>query len=832
VGDCFGIVEGTYELSIGDLPSREPITIDEPVAATVIREVRRIRSIERLRESAGESSTAYFPVKGWRPRMAAAELAKDEAVHDVADLVAGSPGMTVRNLVVSLPRSETDLLQSLWILRALEIVGSPTTKEAGGRTAVEPPPTKKVAAQLFAEALAKDEAEPAPADDSSIALPVPESVPSPEAAGFQIVSEPESSSDTTQISKAPGKRPTPAEKPMTTLPAPSTPIELSADLPVEKSGLLDLGDFDPDTELDFGGAFPVEGGAPEDSDFSAAPEPSGVPGPLAEIPPNLRVSDPLDPSAALERALAAAEEEVDFALALGMEKAASSGNFQATPFSEVLRDLCRQRSTGTLICKRNEEEKTVSLDRGRPVFATTNASGERITERLVSEGILEPSDLVRLTEFWPAARRVGGILLALRLVEPDVLRKAIRRQVADIIASIYTWRDGGYYFQERPQASSEEIINDLSLPDLALRGAQKIAENSRLLELIGGDERRLRVSEDPSSLLQGISLTPDQRAFVENLGKGGKVRDLLALGPIPARSATILLFTLVASGILELAGRERITAAGLPDPERYLVSAGESTHAEGHDDARTELSDRWSEISGQGDYALLGIDPGASETEVVAAFDALAPRFHPDRFRTYADSSLLRLAGKIFDRHVLAFYRILNPVAKKPSSEDEDVHRAMLGITTEPAAPASEPRETKIKMRVLSPASAPAMRTGLILDDDPDSARRFSEMLVELGIAPEVAPGRVALRRILSTPGRNFSIAIVDVDLLSGLDAPNLDLLSNAFRTSRIRCIATCAPGSPNREAEVLTRLGVERLLDKSTPADEIREQLRGFFAE
>ncbi len=830
VAACFAIEAGHYSLSVGALPTNETITIDEPASAIVAREVRRIRAIDRLRRAGGESTTAYFPVRGWRERMEERDLGRDDSLNQVAELIGHTPGITIRNIVVSLPRPETDLLQSLWILKSLEIVGTPPPRR---ETATSRPVARKTdsasAAKKFAEALEAERAAAAPAARA-------EMPPSP------IEAEADEGEAVVELGiEIPMATSEPAP-PSVVAPVDDSEPDLSMESMEEDEG-IDFSGFDPDSELDFLGTFP-DPSAEESTPDATTSEPvaeipaSGVddvapPTGVVEAEPVPAVTT--DAAAALERALAAAEEEVDIVLTLGMERADSSGSFAATPFSELLCDLSRQRSSGTLICKRNDEEKTVSLDRGRPVFATTSIPAERITERLVSEGILTPSDLVRLTEFWPAARRVGGILLALRMVEPEVLRKAIRRQVTEIIASLYAWSDGGYYFQERPSPSSEEIISDLSLPDLALRGSQKIGDPARLVELMGGRDRRLRVTEDPATLFQGFSLPADQREYFGRIGRGGAIRDLLELGPVSSRAATYLLFTLVASGFLEKTGRERLSVTGIPDPERYLAtSATHDDHDDGAAAASAQLAARWKEISAFGDYAVLGIEPGAADNEVLLAFESLAPRYHPDRFRAYADAALLRLAGRVFDRHVLAFYRILNPAQKMETPEDAEVRRAMLSDPVPPPAAPSVPMAafTSVKTVIRSQKAPVRMRSALILDDDPESSRLISEVLTSLGFAPEVAPGRVALRRILQTPGRILSICLVDVDLLMGLDALNLEFLASSCRDSATPCIGIFSTQTETRDQFFFTKFGIQNLIDKGSTPESIRQQIEAFLEQ
>jgi CheY-like chemotaxis protein len=765
VSSCFAATKGQYLLQVGELPTHETIVLDEPVPMTICRELRRITVIERLRAAAGSPSDRCFPVKGWRERFEARDLARDGALADLVELVADSPGISIRNIVVSLPMPEVSILQSLWILRSLEVLGTRSV-EADAQPpapAGETPEERENVARSFLESLA---ASPPPA------------VPAP---------KPE-----------PPKIDLPAEEPPAIEPETFAALIAEEDLPSEEELALDA---------IFGEGAGEETVWPVD-----------------------------DPSSNLERALSAAEEEVDVVLALGMEKAAATGSFEETPFAHILRDLCRQRSTGTLICKRGDEEKTVTLDRGRPIFATTNVPGERLTERLVSEGLLVPSDLVRLSEFWPSARRVGGILLALRLVDPDALRKAIRRQVAEITSSLYAWNEGGGYFLERPEPTSEEVISDLSLPEIALRGAQKIGDPARLAALLGGEARRYRVTEDPASLLQGIALPDDQREFIARLGVGGTVEELALLGPVPARSALFLLAMLASSGLIEPTGLERITASGIPDPGRILGSRlADQIHMEGPEAASRDLTNRWNEIAGQGDYSVLGIDAGAPAAEVISSFEAQAPQWHPDRFRSYADAAILRLAGRVFDRHVLAFYRILNPPQKTESEEEAAVRKAMLGPSEAEIAAGIEQlgESTGIRTRVLPPtpstSALPLFATALVLDDDPKSAALLSGILVELGFAPEVAPGRVALRRVLSTPDRKIRLALLDVELLRGLDASNLDALEESFAEGGTILLGLTSDESQVADAPLLGRFAVRRFVDRNGSEAELREILAPF---
>src|SRR5262249_16245427 len=181
----------------------------------------------------------------------------------------------------------------------------------------------------------------------------------------------------------------------------------------------------------------------------------------------------------------------------------------------LLAKLFAQQTTGRVGFRRDDVEKVVYVDAGRPVFASSNEPGDRMGELLVREGKITASQYERCqVHVERSGRRMGEILVDFGYLKRRELLPAVRRHVEDIIYSLFGWDRGHYHSTIDASASSERIRLSRHPASLVLEGIRRKLGRSTLEKVLGPPSTVIEVSdrERLGGILNTGDLAADERA--------------------------------------------------------------------------------------------------------------------------------------------------------------------------------------------------------------------------------------------------------------------------------------------------------------------------------
>jgi hypothetical protein len=129
-----------------------------------------------------------------------------------------------------------------------------------------------------------------------------------------------------------------------------------------------------------------------------------------------------------------------------------TGNIKYIPLEVIFEELRTEKATGTLTLKGERVEKSVFFKDGRIIFSKSADSNDRLGEILVKVGKLKREDLDKalvLSRKHIGLKKLGAILVENGMVTPKELFNALKTQVNEIIASLFTWNQAEYSFTEQ-----------------------------------------------------------------------------------------------------------------------------------------------------------------------------------------------------------------------------------------------------------------------------------------------------------------------------------------------------------------------------------------------
>ena len=375
------------------------------------------------------------------------------------------------------------------------------------------------------------------------------------------------------------------------------------------------------------------------------------------------------------------------------------GRLSETPLPAVLRSLQYGQATGILTATRNDQTKLIYIKKGDIVFASSRYEDDRLGEMLLKVGKISYAQYeisVRLLK--ETKKRQGAILVEQGFLTPKELFQAVTAQVKEIILSLFTWLDGDYRFEAQELPTEEVITLRISSGSLIYEGIRRITDFARLRRMLPPFETVVSMSTDPRDLLQPVSVTPPERQLLLLIDGARTIRDLICASALPALHTVQMLYFLLAAGIIrpksaEEQGeqtedsRKRIQfelesfiteAISRKKQEELEVSRVELFEDLGGEETETSpaaIKQAYEALEGKDHYAMLGLERGASSTEIKKAYFKLAKNYHPDRHHEPGMESLRPMLEALFDRLTKAYDTLSQDKSRRSYDEAEALRK-------------------------------------------------------------------------------------------------------------------------------------------------------------
>ncbi len=193
------------------------------------------------------------------------------------------------------------------------------------------------------------------------------------------------------------------------------------------------------------------------------------------------------------------------------------GDLAASSFCEVLADLSLRHETGVLRLSGTTPSKSVYLQEGKIVFASSTDPDDRLGELLLTRGIISRGQLDEASKSLKPEKRLGTALVEQGFLPASDLPKWVREQVKEILFSLFSWTEGKFVFEAGPFPSDEAITLRLSTPEIFLSGLKMVQKWSVLRKGAGEIRIPYQLAGDPRSLLKEVSLSEEEERLLRLL---------------------------------------------------------------------------------------------------------------------------------------------------------------------------------------------------------------------------------------------------------------------------------------------------------------------------
>ena len=183
------------------------------------------------------------------------------------------------------------------------------------------------------------------------------------------------------------------------------------------------------------------------------------------------------------------------------------------PLADVLGAIHASGRSGLLEFRYRSHLKTVYLQRGEVVFATSNQRVDRLGECLLRAGVITLEQLRETERCFQPPGRFGKVLVERGFLTPRELWNGVKYQVEEIVRSLFSSPAGSVCFWEGDAQPDNVVRLALETRRLVAEGIQRRDELRKFLAVLEDPRVRLAVAESFGGQLAG-----NERAMVDAIG--------------------------------------------------------------------------------------------------------------------------------------------------------------------------------------------------------------------------------------------------------------------------------------------------------------------------
>jgi hypothetical protein len=208
----------------------------------------------------------------------------------------------------------------------------------------------------------------------------------------------------------------------------------------------------------------------------------------------------------------------------------------------MLATIHRHGVPGVLDCTQGDLSKNIYFDTGDIIFASSSDIEESLGESLLNEGLIT-EDQLRLSSDElrrSSGRRHGTVLVQMGFLEPHELGAAVRRQVENIVWSIFAWTDGGVTFRVGRFRDDEVYKIKIPTTSAILQGCRHLSDPKEVTARLGGRSGVLQPAKRPDHLSL-LKLEEEEQTLLDLVDGSRTLYELCEIGPMsPGVNARVL----------------------------------------------------------------------------------------------------------------------------------------------------------------------------------------------------------------------------------------------------------------------------------------------------
>jgi hypothetical protein len=236
------------------------------------------------------------------------------------------------------------------------------------------------------------------------------------------------------------------------------------------------------------------------------------------------------------------------------DKIVLSGDLTEIRFPTLLMSLYRERETGILTLSSQVSRKSLYIEEGKIIFATSDDPDDRLGECLLRRNMITAQHYLDSVEQIRPGRRQGEILVDMGALTTEELVEGLSQQLYDIIFSVFRLKSGTYMLTLTDFSTLEMVTLSVDMPLVVFKGMERLETWSQIYPVVGPPSTRLHTAWTLPSFVAELDLTPDQEHVLSLCKSGMAVASLLEASYLPQYQTYRLLWIFLTLGLLEREG--------------------------------------------------------------------------------------------------------------------------------------------------------------------------------------------------------------------------------------------------------------------------------------
>lgn len=218
---------------------------------------------------------------------------------------------------------------------------------------------------------------------------------------------------------------------------------------------------------------------------------------------------------------------------------------------DILATVHRYKVPGRIECRREDELKRVYVEDGSIIFATTNRVSESLGDLLLRDGRITREQYdASVRRIGETGKRHGAILVEMGAITGPELPEAVRKQIQEIVWSVFSWTAGDVTFTPGREKHLEFVKVSIPIPQAIVHGARCIPDARVLVERMGTKTTALRRS---AVSIPELRLEADEKHVLEMVNGRRTLFELVNTPGLPAPDNARILYGLFVLQLIEVA---------------------------------------------------------------------------------------------------------------------------------------------------------------------------------------------------------------------------------------------------------------------------------------
>ncbi|MCK4224231.1 MAG: DUF4388 domain-containing protein [candidate division Zixibacteria bacterium] len=253
------------------------------------------------------------------------------------------------------------------------------------------------------------------------------------------------------------------------------------------------------------------------------------------------------------------------------KEAGLTGNLQTVSLSDLLQLISAAGKTGMLFISRDDQKREIYFMKGSIIYATSFGSEDELLGNLVlrRRKILKPDLKRALTLQKLGQKRLGTILLEMRVLTKEELIECLQYQIEEIIYNLFGWNSGEFIFFEGRLPPADQITTQLNTMNVIMEGSRRIDEWIQVQQTLPADDVKLQMVKNLKIKSSTVTMPVNDLQLLPFIDGERTIPELLRVSPLSEFNTRKALYNMITSGLVE-AGEKKKTIKQKTDVEKLL----------------------------------------------------------------------------------------------------------------------------------------------------------------------------------------------------------------------------------------------------------------------